>query len=276
VLQFLALQVLRAMFVNAEVGKVHVRLDNIFSSSKSIMSLMASETQMVLMSLSVNIGGCAGYFRFFIPATVLAKLQPHADAPARAYRMQKSLIRAKSRLVLPEMFLRAEIGHAEIPVAEFGELCPGAVVLLDKLSLRPDKREEGRAELRLGRGFSGHLGCRLGFDGRGYKAEVEEIVLGALLENSSMGGEKGESMEANQISAAPLLSDVPLRLVVELARIPVTLEEVVEMRVGHVIDLGRLASDPLNLVVNGKTVGQGELVEFDGQLGIRLIAVEGT
>jgi len=281
VLQFLALQVLRAMFVNAETGKIHVRLDNIFSNSKSIMSLMASETQMVLMSLSVSINGYTGYFRFFIPATVLAKLQPHADAPVRAYRMQQNLIRAKSRLALPELFLRAEIGYAEIPVAEFGELHPGAVVLLDKLNLRPDKREEGRAELKIGTGFLGHLGCRLSFDGRGYKAEVEKIVLGMLsesLEQNLSGGDerKGEAMDINQLSAAPLLSDVPLRLVVELARIPVTLEEVIEMKVGHVIDLGRLATDPLNLVINGKTVGQGELVEFEGQLGIRLIAVEGS
>ncbi|MCL2012566.1 MAG: FliM/FliN family flagellar motor switch protein [Cystobacterineae bacterium] len=281
ILQFLALQVLRTMFVNAGAGKVHVRLDNIFSSSKAVMPLMASETHMVLMSLSASVDGHKGCFRFFIPATVLSKLQPHADAPVRAYRMQQNLIRAKDRLALPNLSLRVEIGHAEIPKAEYEGLRPGATVLLDKLTLRPDKRADGSAELRIGAGFSGHLDCQLGFDGRGYKAEVEKITLGTVSESldhnlSDRGKRKGEIMDPNQLSAAPLLSDVPLRLVVELARIPVTIEEVVEMKVGHVIDLGRLASDPLNLVVNGKTVGQGELVEFDGQLGIRLIAVEGS
>jgi len=281
VLQFLALQVLRAMFASTEAGKTHVRLDNILSNSKTILPLMASETQMVLMSLSASVGGHTGYFRFFIPATILAKLQPPAQAFARAYRMQQNLIRAKPRLALPRLFLRAEIGHAEISLAQFRGLRPGDTVILDELHLRPDERAEGKAELRMGAGLSGHLDCRLRFDGRGYKAEVEKVVLGTLSEDVdcslSAGGErKGETMDPNQLTAAPLLSDVPLRLVVELARIPVTLEEVVEMKVGHTIDLGRLASEPLSLVVNGKAVGQGELVEFEGRLGIRLISVEAS
>jgi flagellar motor switch protein FliM len=281
ILQFLALQVLRTAFVNAEAGKVQVRLDNILSSKKAIMPLVASETQMVLMSLSVNVSGYTGYFRFFVPASVLAKLQPHADAPVRAYRMQQNLIRTKSSLALPPLFLRAEIGHAAISLAQYEGLHPADTVILNELHLRPDKQADGKAELRIGTGLSGHLDCRLSFDGQGYKAEVEKVVLGTLLQNVddgfSAGGErKGEAMDSNQLTAAPLLSDVPLRLVVELARIPITLEKVVEMKVGYVIDLGQLASAPLTLVVNGKTIGQGELVEFDGQLGIRVIAIEGS
>jgi flagellar motor switch protein FliM len=276
-LQFLALQVLRTIFTHSEAEKIHVRLDNILSSSKAVVSLAAPETQMVLMSLSASVGGYTGYFRFFIPATVLAKLRPHAEAPVRAYRMQQNLIRSNFRLAMPPLLLRAEIGYAEISLAEFEELRPGDTIILDKLSLRPDRQAEGRAELRVGSGFSGHLDCRLRFDGRGYKAEVEEIVLGAVSETMEAEAKrKGEKMDSDQLSAAPLLSDVPLRLVVELARIPTTLEEVVEMKVGYIIDLGRLATDPLNLVVNGKTVGQGELVEFEGQLGIRLISIEGA
>jgi len=279
VLQFLALQVLREMFAGAEAGKVHVRLDNILGSSKPIMPLVASETQMVLMSLSVSLGGYTGYFRFFIPATVLGKLQPHADAPVRAYRMQQNVLRAKPRLALPRLFWRVEIGYAELSLAQLKGLCPGDTVILDELHLRADKQEDGRAELRIGTGFSGHLDCKLCFEGKGYKAEVEKIILGTLLENTDgffAGEGKGEAMDPKQLTAAPLLSDVPMRLVVELARIPVTLEEVVEMKVGHIVDLGRLATDPLNLVVNGKTVGQGELVEFEGRLGVRLIAMDAS
>ena len=290
ILQFLALQVLKEMFAGTEVGKLQVRLDNILSSKKTMLSLVASETQMVLMHLSVSVGGHTGAFRFFIPATVLSKLKPPADALVRAYRVQQNVIRAKSHLALPPLFLRAEIGHAEISLAQLRGLRPGDTVILDALSLRPefradgsaaDFRADGRAELRVGTGFSGHLDCQLRFDGRGYEAEVEKIVLGALLKNvddgfSTRGERKGETMDPNQLTAAPLLADVPLRLVVELARIPVTLEEFVEMKAGHVIALGRLASEPLNLVINGKTVGQGDLVEFDGQLGIRLISVESS
>jgi flagellar motor switch protein FliM len=74
---------------------------------------------------------------------------------------------------------------------------------------------------------------------------------------------------------ADLMNDIPLQISVELARLPVTAEEVVALKVGHVFDLQRSAGEPLDLSVNGRVVARGELVEVDGNLGVRVISLAG-
>lgn len=69
----------------------------------------------------------------------------------------------------------------------------------------------------------------------------------------------------------PLLGDIPMVLVVELGRVQLTADEVVRLRPGQLIELGRAPTDPVDLVVNGKLVAKGELVEIEGQLGVKLL-----
>jgi flagellar motor switch/type III secretory pathway protein FliN len=63
--------------------------------------------------------------------------------------------------------------------------------------------------------------------------------------------------------------------VVELARIPVTAEQVVALKVGQVVDLNRVPGEPVELSVNGKVVARGELVEVEGHLGVRILSLLG-
>ncbi len=73
--------------------------------------------------------------------------------------------------------------------------------------------------------------------------------------------------------AAELLNDVPLHVAVELARVPVTAEQIVSLHVGKILELGTAPGDPVNLSVNGKVVARGELVEVEGQLGVRILTL---
>jgi flagellar motor switch protein FliM len=72
-----------------------------------------------------------------------------------------------------------------------------------------------------------------------------------------------------------MLSDVPLQISVELGRLPITADQVVALKVGHVFDLNRSAGEPLDLSVNGKVIARGELVEIDGNLGVRVVSLAG-
>jgi flagellar motor switch protein FliM len=78
-----------------------------------------------------------------------------------------------------------------------------------------------------------------------------------------------------EVDAPELLNDIPLHVAVEMARVQITAEEVVALRVGQVITLGRTPGDPVDLSVNGKIVAHGELVEVEGQLGVRVTALSG-
>lgn len=75
----------------------------------------------------------------------------------------------------------------------------------------------------------------------------------------------------NLSEAEPLLGDIPVNMVVELGRVQLTADEVIRLRAGHLIELGRSPADPVDLVVNGRLLARGELVEIEGALGVKII-----
>ncbi len=86
---------------------------------------------------------------------------------------------------------------------------------------------------------------------------------------------EGDALDSNKPEGSELLADIPLQLAVELARVPVTADEVVALKVGQVIELHRSPGEPVELSVNGKVVARGELVEVEGQLGVRVLSLAG-
>lgn len=70
-----------------------------------------------------------------------------------------------------------------------------------------------------------------------------------------------------------LLGDVTVAMVVELGRVTVSAADVVNLRAGQVIELARAPGEPVDLVVDGKRIGKGELVEIDGELGVRILSL---
>ena len=47
------------------------------------------------------------------------------------------------------------------------------------------------------------------------------------------------------------------------------------LQVGQVVDLNRVAGEPVEMSVNGKVVARGELVEVEGHLGVRILSLAG-
>jgi flagellar motor switch protein FliM len=82
------------------------------------------------------------------------------------------------------------------------------------------------------------------------------------------GGEAPPSAEA-----AGLLDDVTVAMVVELGRVMVSAADVMGLRAGQVIELSRQPGEAVDLVVDGKRIGKGELVEIDGELGVRILSL---
>jgi flagellar motor switch protein FliN/FliY len=82
------------------------------------------------------------------------------------------------------------------------------------------------------------------------------------LSDTSTGTEPG-----NDIG---MVLDLPVQVMVELGRTKVTIAELLAFRVGAVIELNVNAGDPLDLVVNGCLIAQGEVVIVNNRYGIRL------
>ncbi len=72
-------------------------------------------------------------------------------------------------------------------------------------------------------------------------------------------------------AALDLAGDAPIALSVELARIEVTLSELASWRTGEVIATGRPIGERVTLSVRGRPIARGELVEHEGELGVRIL-----
>jgi len=68
-----------------------------------------------------------------------------------------------------------------------------------------------------------------------------------------------------------LAPDVPVNLVAVIGKSTTNVGDLMKTRVGNVIDLGRPPGETVDLVANGRLIARGELVEMDGQLGVRIL-----
>jgi flagellar motor switch protein FliN/FliY len=67
-----------------------------------------------------------------------------------------------------------------------------------------------------------------------------------------------------------LIMDVPLEVTVELGRTSKPIKEILEFSPGTIIELNKLAGEPIDVLVNGKNVAKGEVVVIDENFSIRI------
>lgn len=70
-----------------------------------------------------------------------------------------------------------------------------------------------------------------------------------------------------------LLKDVPLEVTVELGRTTKSIKEILELTPGSIIELNRLAGEPIDVLVNGKYVAKGEVVVIEEVFSIRVTEI---
>jgi flagellar motor switch protein FliN/FliY len=83
----------------------------------------------------------------------------------------------------------------------------------------------------------------------------------------------------DEVPAAPggsdisLLLDVPLQVTVELGRTQLRIRNVLELVPGSIVELDKLAGEPVDVLVNGKQIARGEVVVIDEEFGVRITDV---
>ena len=70
-----------------------------------------------------------------------------------------------------------------------------------------------------------------------------------------------------------LIMDVPLEVTVELGRTNKSIKEILDLAPGTIIELDKLAGEPVDVLVNGKFVAKGEVVVIEESFGIRLVEI---
>lgn len=75
---------------------------------------------------------------------------------------------------------------------------------------------------------------------------------------------------ALEVQNIGLLMDVPLQITVELGRTSKKIKEILEFGQGSIIELDKLAGEPVDILVNGKNIAKGEVVVIDESFGVRI------
>lgn len=82
---------------------------------------------------------------------------------------------------------------------------------------------------------------------------------------------ESNSMATNDTSTMEVLDDVPVVVRVELGSVELTARKWAELAPGDVVSLGRKVGAPAILRVGGVEIAQGELVQVDGEYGVRIL-----
>lgn len=83
----------------------------------------------------------------------------------------------------------------------------------------------------------------------------------------------GEKPRQGGHSNIDLLLDVPLPITVELGRTSMTIRDILDLGPGSVVELDRVAGEPVDILVNGKLVARGEVVVIDENFGVRVVDI---
>ena len=83
----------------------------------------------------------------------------------------------------------------------------------------------------------------------------------------SFGGDPGKGSVIHELD---IILDIPVQLAVELGRTKITIKNLLQLAHGSVVELDALAGEPMNVLVNGTLIAQGEVVVVNDKFGIRL------
>lgn len=85
----------------------------------------------------------------------------------------------------------------------------------------------------------------------------------------------GDTIQQNKIDAE-VLQNIPVTISVEVGRTSLKIRDLMRLAQGSVVELDRVAGEPLDLMVNNTPVAQGEVVLVNDRYGVKLTSVVPT
>lgn len=271
VFEFLCAQLLAAL--NEEAGEPLFRLEALTDDAPD-----SAVGRAVVTKVRARFGRAAGVVRLVYGREVLAALdETRSPLLARDKEAGKLVRYQKLCADAPASLL---VGETEVDPASLAGLEPGDVVLVERVF-----GEWGPGAAR------GALRARVGAGENvlvvGVAEESEESALRLLVEEVSAAEARGregggrlrmeDESELTDDSGAEagLLDNLLLTVRVELPARRISLEELTRLRAGQILELDCRATDPVELVADGRRVATGELVDIEGRLGVRVTRLAG-
>lgn len=170
-----------------------------------------------------------------------------------------------------------ELGYTELAAHDFKNLQLGDLVVLDRATYDPQFKE-GFVVLT----FNNEALFRGKIQKNGIKIleypRLEEVTLDMeeefKMDASFEEVQEGEEKEAGSVNASAnastLLQNLPIQLIIEAGRLKMTYDELEKLTPGKIIEMHLPLEQGVDLVVQGKKIGKGELVKLDEMLAVRI------
>ncbi len=104
------------------------------------------------------------------------------------------------------------------------------------------------------------------------KAEAEAAALAAqnAATNAVFKDFSNQGIKTETHNDIEFILDIPVQLTVELGRTKIAIKNLLQLAQGSVVELDGLAGEPMDVLVNGCLIAQGEVVVVNDRFGIRL------
>ncbi|HET6347407.1 MAG TPA: FliM/FliN family flagellar motor switch protein [Myxococcota bacterium] len=276
VLSFVVLKALAHFGEGWQNGReLALTLDRFAAKPSELAPIIDAETGYQQLGVRVELAKRTAYVRIFLPDALVQKR--FGTPVSQSGGTPRELAYMRERLKhLGEKTISARVVATTLDLSgdDIANVEPGDIIVLENHQLQKTADGiDGRVFVRLGPGENGGFVGQLRNEADQARLEVAEIINQEQpLEESMAESEQGDNLPETQ----GLLRDVDASVVVELGRIRMNTAQVVRLRQGQILRLPRGPNDPVDLVVNGKLFARGELIEVEGELGVRLVAVTGA
>jgi len=98
------------------------------------------------------------------------------------------------------------------------------------------------------------------------ESDVKNVELDELQDTST-------SMSPEELSRLDSILDIPVTISMEVGRSKINIRNLLQLNQGSVVELERIAGEPLDVLVNGTLIAHGEVVVVNDKFGIRLTDV---
>lgn len=193
----------------------------------------------------------------------------HFQESFKRHFAKMSLFRDRSRLSGIELLCHIERGQTSLTWEEFEVLKDGDFLFLqggDESTLALAGKPLFRVRLEDERikivDYADYYGVDMT---ENFDVISEDTPKGAIGEN--------DSPKAKNKVSTKSLQEIPLLVRVEIARISLTMEKLLQLSPGDFLELGVSPGDPVYLNVNGQRIGSGELLQLEDRLGVRILSI---
>lgn len=104
------------------------------------------------------------------------------------------------------------------------------------------------------------------------KEQVDAMALNSL-DDTSGGAKTPDAQLIASDEKLGMILDIPVTIAMELGRTSISVRDLLQLTQGSVIELDRVAGEPLDILVNGTLIARGEVVVINDKFGIRLTEV---